>query len=248
VTGESGGWAALRLLDQNRRRYGAQLAHVGMLLAVLAIAASSMFDSKHRFVLERNESKLIGQYVFTYTDWEQTRRPGANYAAEVATVRVAGPGGGVRVLRPELRSYDKWPRERNQEFALHSNLVRDLSVSLVNDWQNGTAVGLEVRIKPLVMWLWIGGVLVMLGGLLALTPPLSAVPQAADTPDSDGDRTEQLRSDAWRATLRRGRDADGPDEAGRGSKRDSSRLETSPSSSTTRDGKARRPDRQPVKT
>jgi cytochrome c-type biogenesis protein CcmF len=66
------------------------------------------------------------------------------------------------------------------EVAIRSTLLEDLYVILVG-WDEDGTTAFKVLINPLVNWIWIGGIVLVLGGLIAFWPEwrLQPVPQPA---------------------------------------------------------------------
>ncbi len=74
--------------------------------------------------------------------------------------------GHLDPVREYYPSFDQvWTR-----VAIHSTLVNDLYVSLLGFSSDGTTVTIQAEINPLVIWLWIGGGVLAVGGLIALWP------------------------------------------------------------------------------
>ena len=72
-------------------------------------------------------------------------------------------------LHPEKRIYNV-RKNVMTEAAIHSNLLRDLYVSL-GEQRNISTGAWSVRLyyKPFILWIWLGGFVMVLGGLLAVT-------------------------------------------------------------------------------
>ncbi|MCP3902438.1 MAG: heme lyase CcmF/NrfE family subunit [Planctomycetes bacterium] len=169
-TGETWPTASARLIDRDHRRYGGRLAHLGLMMAVIGIAGSSLFSTDDLFRLKPGETTRVGPYSMTFAGLEQLRM--ANYTAFEATVNLTDNRGRTVTLRPQCRFYDTWSEKPNTEVAIRSTLRHDLYVSVVG-WENlGAITAIEVRINPLVMWIWIGGFVAGLGGLFCMLPRL----------------------------------------------------------------------------
>ncbi len=192
-TGENPLAAALRLLDADKRRYGAQVAHLGVMLLILGVVGSSVFKTDRQQVLTVGEPAQIGVYELTVLSLNNTRGP--NYDATAAEVRVVGPGGEALVLRPELRRYNKWRQQVNAEVALQSTLVKD--VYLILGGYSPTQANLQILVSPLVVWIWLGGIVLCAGGIYAMLPrflprlahePVTVRPDAANASSASSSR------------------------------------------------------------
>ncbi|MBL4701169.1 MAG: heme lyase CcmF/NrfE family subunit [Phycisphaeraceae bacterium] len=172
-----------RQFDDNHRRYGGQFVHLGMILIMIGVAGSSLFNEKTTAQLKRGEQTTFAGYTMLLQDLHEVRN--ANFTAVQAIVKLTNPDGSVRTLRPEVRFYDK-SEQPNTHVALKSNLKRDLYVTLAGWEQDGDLVALQAIINPLVVWIWIGGIAMTLGALFSMLPKLLAhrtqdVPQTGST-------------------------------------------------------------------
>ena len=167
-TGEGLAVAALRLVDRDHRRYGGQLAHLGLMLIVIGVIASSMFSGDTILRLGPGESADVAGHRFTLVSLDEVRR--SNHSAVRATVS-AERSGRVDTLIPERRFYDAWP-EPNTEVDIRSTWYADIYVTLAGWEQRGAIVAIEVRVNPGVLWIWIGGVVMVAGGVLCTLPPM----------------------------------------------------------------------------
>jgi cytochrome c-type biogenesis protein CcmF len=92
---------------------------------------------------------------------------GPNYRAVRGTFDVTCEGGHVATMRPEKRTYDASGLPTT-EAAIDSGLVGDRYVSLGESYPDG-AWSVRVYHKPFVIWIWLGGLLMAAGGVLAAT-------------------------------------------------------------------------------
>ena len=123
------------------------------------------------FEVERDVKMAIGDevtiqpYVFRLNAIGEVKGP--NYTASQAQIEVFNSGESTEILKPEKRHYLSSAMPMT-EAAISSNLWRDLYVSL-GDPLPGDAHQWSMRIyyKPFVPWLWVGVLMMVLGGLLA---------------------------------------------------------------------------------
>jgi cytochrome c-type biogenesis protein CcmF len=182
--------AALRLIDRDHRRYGGQVAHLGLMLLVIGVVGSSLFDREQVFRLGPGESAELGEQRLTFVGLE--RRRAVNFTAMEATVELRDQRGAVEVMRPQCRFYDAWSEQPNTEVAIRSTWRRDLYLSVVG-WEDGGAItAIQVRVNPLVLWIWIGALVMAGGAVFCMLPPLlprarvaeATVPAAAAMPSA----------------------------------------------------------------
>jgi cytochrome c-type biogenesis protein CcmF len=158
--------AAVTLTRRNTRRYGGYIVHFGMVLIFVGITGAA-FNTEHEQEMNIGEQLRLGSYQFRLRDLQAADNP--NYASQTAIVEVRRDGQTLDVLRPERRFY-KASGQPTTEAAIRPRLSEDLYVVYagMND-QNNRAV-LTVYRKPLVNWIWAGGLIVIFGTLIALVP------------------------------------------------------------------------------
>jgi len=155
------GWVA-----RNRRRYGAHLVHLGIVLIAVGITGSSLYQSEVQVALAPGETVNAQNYTITYQDLvrEQTA------ASRRVSAQLAVSRGGARLAT-------LWPRQEFffstqqwvTEVAIRSTALEDLYVILAGVEDSGLA-SFRLLVNPLVVWLWIGGGLLLLGGFFAWWP------------------------------------------------------------------------------
>jgi cytochrome c-type biogenesis protein CcmF len=109
------------------------------------------------------EVATVGGYTLRFDGVRD--REGPNYSAARGTLQLLRDGKPVRTLHPEKRVY----HAQNQpmtESAIDSGLTRDLYVALGEPLPDG-AWSVRLHYKPLVVWIWLGCIVMALGGLLA---------------------------------------------------------------------------------
>ncbi len=92
--------------------------------------------------------------------------PGPNYTAARATFDIARDGQSVALMQPEKRQYRMPPRPTTTA-AIRSGIAGDLYVVIGDEDIKGGFVT-RLYYKPCVLWLWAGGALLVLGGLISL--------------------------------------------------------------------------------
>src|SRR5712692_3692561 len=163
-----------RALSLPRAAHGMTLAHLGLAVAVAGIAASA-FENERIEVLHQGEALPIAAYVLHLDGVAKAEGP--NYSADRATITVSRGGEPVAVMHPEKRFFPVQQMPTSMT-AIHTNLLADLYVALGDSDGSG---GWTVRAywKPLVPWIWLGAVLMALGGLVSLSDRLWRVGIAA---------------------------------------------------------------------
>ncbi len=158
-------WHGLKRIP--RGWYGMVTAHLGIVLSIIGIALSGAYSQEMDVRLAPGEERTLGPYRFEFVRVE--KKPGPNYLADVATVSVYKDRTQVLTLYPEKRQYNASANVMT-EASIHTNLIRDLYVSL-GDERDRAAGAWTVRLyyKPFILWIWLGGLVMVAGGLLAVT-------------------------------------------------------------------------------
>lgn len=147
--------------------YGMITAHIGVVFTVVGIVLSSAYSQEHDVHMAPGDHRTLGAYRFEFAGVE--KKAGPNYSADVGTIHIYRADKRLMTLHPEKRFYNV--RESAMtEAAIHSNLLRDLYVSL-GDLRDASAEAWSVRLyyKPFILWLWLGGMVMAMGGLIAAT-------------------------------------------------------------------------------
>jgi cytochrome c-type biogenesis protein CcmF len=157
-----------------RAAHGMTLAHLGLAVSVAGIAASA-FETERIEVLHPGNSVPVAAYVLRLDGVDEVAGP--DYTADRAVITAKRDGVTVAVMHPEKRFF---PVQQVQTSltAIHTNLLADLYVALGDgDGQGGWTV--RAYWKPLVPWIWIGAVVMALGGLTSLSDRRRRVGAAA---------------------------------------------------------------------
>ncbi|MCB2264340.1 MAG: heme lyase CcmF/NrfE family subunit [Candidatus Thiosymbion ectosymbiont of Robbea hypermnestra] len=165
---------AIRPLDADlagggRSYYGMLLAHVGVALFIGGVTMVTHFGSEQDIRMAPGEVHEVAGYRFRFEGVETV--PGPNYRAARGRFTVLAGKRQIAVLEPEKRTYFA-SNQPMTEAAIDWGLTRDLYVSLGEPLDGGGNSGdwaLRIYYKPYVRWIWLGGLCMALGGLLAVT-------------------------------------------------------------------------------
>ena len=160
--------AFLVLLNNNRSRYGGFLVHISIILMALGIVASSFYCVENTETLDIGQSMKVGKYNLTYE--ELIFKQDATKISAVATLSVNRGGRTIKTIYPHN---DFWFSHMNtfSEVSIRTTLAEDLFVSLVwTDFdQSSKSVTIKAMVNPLVIWIWLGGGFLLLGGVVAFS-------------------------------------------------------------------------------
>ena len=161
--------AAARALARGRRRYGAQIVHLAVVLIVMGITASQARQVEVQVPLAKGATIDVEGYTLVYRDFafRSTEEAGNKLRNEVILDVYRG-NRQVAVMSPE-RNYHSNVDGSVTEVALRSTLKEDLYIVLASLESDGMAA-FQVLVTPMVLWLWIGGLVLLLGTVLAIWP------------------------------------------------------------------------------
>ena len=147
--------------------WGMHLAHLGIAVIVVGITFVKGYEVERDVRMGIQDTVSIGEYSFELMGVSDVDGP--NYKALRGEVKVTQGGEFLEMLYPEKRKYFSSAMPMT-EAAIDSGLFRDLYVSLGEPVQ-GDKPQWSVRVfyKPFVSWLWYGAILMVLGGLLAVS-------------------------------------------------------------------------------
>jgi len=167
--------ALVRLAGRNRRRYGGYVIHLGVVLMAFGIIGIEIFQIETQGTLARGERLLLGRYEMVY---EGLTRFNTSDGREVsrAELSVFKDGRSVGQLFPRSDYYIV----SNQPMTIpgvRSTLEEDFYVLLVG-WEpiGRDGATFKVYLNPLVNFVWLGGVVFILGTLVAAWPEREQVP------------------------------------------------------------------------
>lgn len=161
--------ALWRLVGRNQRRYGGFIIHLGVVFMALGIIGIEMFQTETQGTIRQGEQLTLGDYKVTYDSLAIfDKEDGRNVARAVVSVYKGDKL--VNELHPR-RDYFYESQQPMTIPGIHSTWEEDFYVLLV-DWQPITTQGATFKIyhNPLVNWLWLGGLVFIIGTLIAAWP------------------------------------------------------------------------------
>jgi cytochrome c-type biogenesis protein CcmF len=168
--------AFAHLIARNRRRYGGYIVHAGMVIYFVAFSGM-VFKREREATLKPGDSvELTSPYGDTYRLTHQgiSQYEALNRVVTAAAVEVSRNGRPIGVMSSEKRQHvDSFGRptfEPSTEVAIKSTPREDLYIVFAGAVSGTEEAVYRFTINPLVMWVWIGGVVLVVGGLLTMWP------------------------------------------------------------------------------
>ena len=150
----------------NKNRYGAYIVHIAVVLMAIGVIGSSVYPMEKEAILKPGESMTINHYTLSYD--EMTFSDTEKKMTISASLSVYHGGELVAQLTPEKYIHHNYEQPVT-EVAIHSTPVEDIYVILA-DWDISHTAAFRVLVNPLIMWIWIGGGILFLGGLICFWP------------------------------------------------------------------------------
>jgi cytochrome c-type biogenesis protein CcmF len=153
------------LLSKNQRRYGGYIVHIGIVLMMIGFSGA-FFNEEVLENMAPGDSVKLAAYDFKYLTADAI--PAQHYGGAKARVALYEHGQPISMLTPEKRMY--WLEEQPTSIpAIHSTLSEDLYVILTALEEDGSAT-LKIYRNPLVNWIWLGGLVLIVGNFVILWP------------------------------------------------------------------------------
>ena len=168
ATGEGVGAALVNLVRRNGRRYGGYVVHIGVLLITLGIIGNTFYQQEGQANLSRGESVTVSNYTLTYREMDANQGP--NYTEFTAVMDLTRNGAPAGQILPRKNIYDKNAEQPMTEVGLRVGPVEDVYVVLAGFDNMGETAAFKVFINPLMSWMWIGGLVMILGVLISAWP------------------------------------------------------------------------------
>jgi cytochrome c-type biogenesis protein CcmF len=165
-TGEGYLQAIFGVLAINKRRYGGYIVHFGFVLLMIGFTGQA-FTTEGWAEVKPGESFTVGQYELTCTGIEDINDP--NWLGLKASLDIKKNGKPFTTLAPEKRLYFA-NDQTTSEIRIESRFREDLYVVFSGMNADNEHAVIQVWINPLVIWVWIGTVILGLGTIFTILP------------------------------------------------------------------------------
>jgi len=168
------------LFTRNRRRYGGFVVHFGVVVTIIGITVSSNFAVEKEVRMARGEVAHVGDYDLRY----EGRRAYNEVYREVVWTDFTVLRGGREITRLAAgKSFHPNEQQPIAQVGIRSTPWEDLYITLGGVEPDGSAATLKVMVNPMVMWIWIGGLIITFGALITIIPSRSRKTPATQTLD-----------------------------------------------------------------
>jgi len=163
--------SAVDLTMRNTRRYGGYIVHMGMVLIFVGLSGAA-FNKDVQKEMQPGSTMTIGRYTLLLQSMDT--KPEPNYTSERLIVEVMKDAKPLMMLYPERRFFPA-NQESGTMVAIYSTLREDLYVVYAGRSPDNDVPVIHTYLNPLVKWIWLGGVVVVLGTFVTLLPNRRAV-------------------------------------------------------------------------
>jgi cytochrome c-type biogenesis protein CcmF len=165
-TGQGMFASMVQLTHRNTRRYGGYIVHFGAVVIIIGMAGAA-FNQEKEQEMSYGDKMYIGGYTLVCRSYTDEDFP--NYASEWAVLDVYKHDKVIDTLTPERRFYKASNQTSTLPF-IRSTINEDLYIVYEGLNQDTGHPILKAHVNPLVMWIWLGVWLMLLGTGLALVP------------------------------------------------------------------------------
>ncbi|MDF1725241.1 MAG: heme lyase CcmF/NrfE family subunit [Alcanivorax sp.] len=149
-----------------RGYWGMVMAHCGLAVLVAGITLVSFHEVERDIRMGPGDQAAIGDYVFTFDSMD--RYDGPNFDATRGHFHVTHKGEPEAIMHPEKRTYHA-SGQIMTEAAIDAGFWRDLYVAMGEPLDDGHAWAVRIYFKPGIRWIWLGALIMALGGAVALS-------------------------------------------------------------------------------
>jgi cytochrome c-type biogenesis protein CcmF len=144
---------------------GMTLAHIGVGVFAIGVTVTQTYRIEKDIALKPGESIEMQGYNFQFNSTRSVKGP--NFDAIESEVTITRDGKHVATLHPQKRVY-RVQTSPMTEAGIHVKWSRDLFVAMGEDLGQG-AWSMRIQYKPMVRYIWLGALIMALGGIVAVT-------------------------------------------------------------------------------
>lgn len=166
VHGESLGRAFANLFALTPRRYGGPIVHAGVIVMIVGIAVNVAYKQEFESTMRVGETKPAGGYDITFESLTFEQDP-LKFSL-IGTFVATAPDGTRTTIRSEQVSFSN--QQNVTEVGIDAAIGADLYVVMSNADPGQQVATVQFFVEPGVLWIWVGMLIIVLGGVLAAIP------------------------------------------------------------------------------
>ncbi|HYX51786.1 MAG TPA: cytochrome c-type biogenesis CcmF C-terminal domain-containing protein, partial [Ktedonobacteraceae bacterium] len=156
-------------------RYGGYLVHLGLVMLAVGIIGSNFFQVQQDAVLKPGQEMNVAGYKLVY--FGNIDRTYPDVEILTAQLQVWHDGQLQQFIYPGRQVYTSFADQPTSLISITTSNFTDLYVFLA-DWNGVSQATIRVFVNPLVPFVWLGGILMLLGGIICWWPPRKKRPAA----------------------------------------------------------------------
>ena len=157
-----------KIMTRNNRRYGCYIVHAVIVVIIVALALSGTYRFEREVTLRQGELMQLGDYGVMFDELWAEEQPQRFVVGGTFSIFHRGEEAGT--MQPSMNYYPNSQQPIGTP-AVRSTLKEDLYLTLMAfDEAAGSHATVRAIVNPAVPWLWIGGMIVALGAILAVMP------------------------------------------------------------------------------
>jgi len=146
------------------RANGGMIVHIGVIVVAVALVASTSYTHSSRLILEAGKPASYGGHTFELIEVQSFTTPRSN------GIRAQISIDGGQTYAPAITKFTNFGSNIPTP-SVRTGIFNDIYLTLESGAKAGaTTLPMKVFIKPLIVWLWIGGALMVFGTLLSAFP------------------------------------------------------------------------------
>jgi cytochrome c-type biogenesis protein CcmF len=158
------------LFQRYRQRYGGYIVHIGLVLLVLGVIASHYFQVQKEATLKAGQDMTIGAYRLTFLGSTDAIDPdNGNKEVFQSQLQIWRDGHLLGYVYPGRAIYKNYDNQPASIIPIETFGVTDLYIVLDNS-DGLSQSSFHVFLNPLVPFVWYGGLIMMLGGIICWWP------------------------------------------------------------------------------
>jgi len=157
-------------LRRGRRRFGSYIVHGAVVVVIVAIAVSSSMRQTTELTFTKGQTQKASGFDVTLLGVEERQEP--HRFMTIGRFGIARGGKPLTTLEPRMNHYQMM-RDPIGSPDVYTTPIRDFYISLANIDAAAQTATITVYESPMVVWIWIAVIIMGIGGLIALLPPLA---------------------------------------------------------------------------
>jgi cytochrome c-type biogenesis protein CcmF len=157
----------LTAFTKNQRRYAGLVTHLGVLVLIIGIVASTIYQKETVVRMRIGDEFQVGAYTFKFMQLRDVKGP--NWIAQEGIFQVFRNNRFITEMRPQKRLYTE-SQTPTTESAIYALNMGHLFLTMPEVSPDGTVLARGL-INPLILWVWGGGAMMGLGAILNIFRP-----------------------------------------------------------------------------